>query len=63
MFLTIRETAKKYGLKESMLRARLANKRLPGFYSGSRFNVDVEALLKLLHDESNAMVEAADAAV
>lgn len=63
MFKTIRQVAKEFDLSETMLRTRLANKRLPGFYSGNRFLVDVDLLLKLLREESAKSISGNEQAV
>ena len=51
-YKTIRRTAKDHQLSENMLRMRLKQRLLPGFYGGNRFNVDVDELLTMLHKES-----------
>ena len=51
-FLTINQTAKVVGLPHTCLRTMLANHSLPGFYSGSRFYVNVEMLKEELERES-----------
>ena len=53
-YLTIRGFARKYNMSETMLRARLKQHLLPGFYSGNRFLIDVELFLELLREESQA---------
>lgn len=56
VYRTIRQTAKMGILPESVLRLRQKAGKLPGFYSGKWFFVDVEALEDLLHKESMAAV-------
>ena len=51
LLLTINQTAKEKGLPHTYLRARLAQGRLPGFYSGSRFYVNVDMLCEQLEAE------------
>ena len=51
-FLTIRQAAKRGILSEHRLRALVAQGRCPGVYSGSRFLVNVEALIRMLEDAS-----------
>lgn len=63
-FLTIREVARTGLLSEHVLRMRLRQNRLPGFYvgtSGTRYLVDYAALVEMLHKEAraNAPVSAA----
>ena len=51
-FMTIRQVAKSGLISEHYLRLRLRQGRLPGFYSGTRFIVDFDALVNLLHAEA-----------
>lgn len=53
-FLTIRQTAAAGILSEHYLRLRQKQNQLPGFYSGTRFIIDVNALLDMLHREALA---------
>ncbi len=56
-FLTIRQTARKYGLSEAMLRQMEKQGRLPGVYTGAQQRVkrvNVEALFEQLMEESRA---------
>lgn len=53
-FLTIRQTAAAGILSEHYLRLRQKQNKLPGFYSGTRFIIDVPALLDMLHREALA---------
>ena len=49
---TIRQVAAMGILSEYYLRIRHKQGKLPGFYSGNRFLVDVEALSEMLKAES-----------
>lgn len=56
-FLTIRETAKKYGLSETMLRQMEAQGKLPGVYTGMTQRVkrvNTAVLFEQLDAESRA---------
>ncbi len=55
-FLTIRQTAKTGLISEHYLRLRLKQSKLPGFYAGTRFMVDVSALEEMLHREAMTRV-------
>ena len=57
-FQTIRQTARGTGLPEFMLRTRLKQNRLPGFYAESRYYINVPLLLEMLDSESRASVAA-----
>ena len=50
-FLTIRQTARTGLIGEYALRRMVAQKRVPGFYSGTRFWVDADALRETLAAE------------
>ena len=53
-FMSIRATARATGVSEFRLRAMLRENTLPGFYSDTKYNVDLEMLLRQLrepHDE------------
>ena len=52
--LTINAPAKKYGLPQFMLRGMQKRGELPGFYSASRFYVNVPMLLEKLDSDSKA---------
>lgn len=52
-FMSIRATARATGISEFRLRAMLRENTLPGFYSGTKYNVDVETLVKKLRERSN----------
>ena len=41
IYMSIRETAKKTGLAESFIRAAVKENKVPGFYSGKKFLVNV----------------------
>lgn len=47
-FMSIRATSRATGVSEFRLRAMLRENSLPGFYSGAKYNVDVEMLLRQL---------------
>ena len=50
-YVTIREAAAYLGLPERILRVRLINRKLPGFYAGSRFYVNLSMLIEMLQTE------------
>lgn len=50
-FLSINETAKVVGLPHTCLRSRLTDGKLPGFYNGAKFMVNVDMLISMLEDE------------
>ena len=61
--LSIRETARKYGLSEAMLRQMEKNGKLPGVYTGAHQTVkrvNTAALFELLDSESRAYGRRAD---
>jgi hypothetical protein len=47
-FMTINQTAKSEAIPAHALRTMLKNGQLPGFYSGTRYYVNVEQLRKQL---------------
>lgn len=47
-YCTIRQAAKHTGVAECYIRKLVKEGKCPGFYSGARFNVNVEKLLKTL---------------
>ena len=51
-FQTIRQTAHEMGLPEGTLRARLKRNKLPGFYAGSRYYINVPLFMEMLDAES-----------
>jgi len=54
-FLTIRQTAKEFGIPEFAIRTMQKCGEVPGFYSGSRFYVNAEKFEeKLLAAEESA---------
>lgn len=55
-YCTIRETVKLFGggLSENQLRARKKEGRLPGFFAGTRFYVNVPKLREQLERECEA---------
>ncbi len=56
-FLTINQTAKSENLPHTVLRRRLAEHRLPGFYAGTRYYVNLDLLREMLDEESRASME------
>ena len=44
------------GLPEGTLRARLKRNKLPGFYAGSRYYINVLLLMEMLDAESRTSV-------
>ncbi len=50
---TIREVAKLGVLSETHLRTMLKEGKLPGIYSGTRFYVNLEALMDFIQRESS----------
>lgn len=55
-YQTIRQTARNTGLPEFMLRSRLKQGKLPGYYSYSRYYVNVPMLLEMIESESRESV-------
>lgn len=51
---TIREVASTGLLPEFRLRCMLRQGRLPGFYTGNRYRVNLQKLMEQLEDESNS---------
>ena len=49
-FMSIRQAARSTGISEYQLRAMLRENTLPGFYSGTKYNVDVPRLLDQLRE-------------
>lgn len=60
-FMTIRQAAKESDcpISEGTLRAMVKRQEVPGFYAGSRFWIDFDALLKNLSERSLANVNPA----
>lgn len=57
-FLTINQAAKVIGLPDTCLRSMKAEGRLPGFYAGTRYYVNLDVLREMLETTSRAsMVE------
>lgn len=52
IYMTIRQTAKRTGIAESFLRSAVKNKKIPGFYSGNKFLVNVPRMLEVLENQS-----------
>jgi hypothetical protein len=53
VYMSIRQTARKTGIAESFLRSAVKDKKIPGFYSGKKFLVNVPRLLAVLEEQSN----------
>ena len=53
IYLSIPQTARKTGIAESFLRSAVKDKKIPGFYSGKKFLVNVPRLLAVLEEQSN----------
>ncbi len=58
MFKTIRQTAALGVLNEHRIRLMVAQGTCPGFKTGNRFLVNVDALIKQLEEESQKGVKA-----
>ena len=60
-YMTIRETASETGLNEGTLRTLLKRSKLPGFYTGSRYYINVPLFMEMLDAESrlNASIDRA----
>ena len=56
-FLTIRRAAAEVGLPHTLLRKMLSEHRLPGFYAGTRYYVNVDLLREQLESASRATTE------
>ena len=61
-YMTIRQTASETGPAAGTLRARLKRNKLPGFYAGSRYYINVPLLMEMLDAESrlNASLDTAE---
>lgn len=53
-YLTIRRAAAEVGLPHTLLRKMLSEHRLPGFYAGTRYYVNVDLLREKLEQDSKA---------
>lgn len=51
-YMTINQTVRETGFSEGMLRTRLKHNKLPGFYAGSRYYINVPLLMEMLDAES-----------
>jgi hypothetical protein len=51
--MSVRDVARATGLAETLIRTRIKQKTVPGFYSGNKFVIDVPAFLASLEDGSN----------
>ena len=61
-YMTIRQTASETGLAAGTLRTRLKYNKLPGFYAGNRYYINVPLLMEMLDAESrlNATLDRAE---
>lgn len=61
-YMTIRQTARETGFYEGMLRTRLKHNKLPGFYAGNRYYINVPLLMEMLDAECrlNASLDRAE---
>ena len=57
IYMSIRETAKKTGLAESFIRAAVKENKVPGFYSGKKFLVNVPRFLATLEEVKDQKVD------
>ena len=55
-FLTIPQTGATYKIPVALLRTMQKQGRLPGFFSGSRFYVNIDLLMEQLDQESRSAV-------
>lgn len=53
IYLSIRQTARQTGIAESFLRSAVKDKKIPGFYSGKKFLINVPRLLAILEEQSD----------
>lgn len=49
-YMSVREVALTTGLSETLIRARIKQSLVPGFYSGNKFVIDVPAFLTSLEN-------------
>jgi hypothetical protein len=49
-YISVREVAQTTGLAETLIRARIKQNLVPGFYSGNKFVIDVPAFLASLEN-------------
>ena len=59
-FMTIRQVAKAGIWPEHRMRKMLAEHKLPGVYSGTRFLVNVDALEEMLEEQTAQSVQRAE---
>ena len=52
LYMSIRETARYTGIAESFLRAAVRDKKVPGFYSGKKYLVNLPKFLEALEEQS-----------
>lgn len=53
VYMSIRQTAKKTGLAESFIRAAVKKNKVPGFYSGKKYLVNVPRFLAALEESKD----------
>ena len=51
-FMSIKDAAEAVGISEGFLRKMHRDGKLPGFYTGNKFNVDGASLVKKLRERS-----------
>lgn len=61
-YMTIRQTAIETGLAVGTLRTRLKRNKLPGFYAGNRYYINVPLLMEMIDAECrlNASLDLAE---
>jgi hypothetical protein len=61
-YMTIRQTASETGLAAGTLRTRLKHNKLPGFYAGNRYYINVPLLMEMIDAECrlNAALDRAE---
>lgn len=50
-YMTINQTVRETGFSGGMLRTRLKHNKLPGFYAGSRYYINVPLFMEMLDAE------------
>ncbi len=56
-FMTINAAAREIGLPHTCLRAMQAQGKLPGFYAGTRYYVNLDMLREQLENDSRPVAE------
>ena len=61
-YMTINQTVRETGFAVGMLRTRLKHNKLPGFYAGNRYYINVPLLMEMLDSECrlNASLDRAE---